>query len=41
MKMEIEFGIKNVALRRGRPRNEAKNRNVPIFDNAHFIDKNG
>jgi putative transposase len=40
-RMEAEFGIKNVSLKRGRPRKEAKNRNVPVFKALHLIDKSG
>ena len=39
-RMENEFGIRNVAPRRGRPKKSEKNRNVPILENPHFIDKN-
>jgi putative transposase len=40
-RMETKFGIKNAALKRGRPKELKKNRNVPILESPRFIDKNG
>ncbi|MGZ5514748.1 MAG: transposase [Candidatus Aminicenantales bacterium] len=38
-RMEMEFGIRNVALKPGRPKKPEKNRNVPIFDSPVLLTK--